>query len=171
MALVLAATLAIASPVSASWEDYRKDYLAERGATYIQIKHQDALSAGESELQQRRIYLEAQALEKWTAAQPVAEVTPVGVPIPPGDAQPTGSVQEIICDVFGPYCSQALAVASCESGFSIYAVNGQYVGIFQMGSNERATYGDGHDARSQAQAAYAYFTASGSDWSPWSCQP
>jgi hypothetical protein len=62
-------------------------------------------------------------------------------------------------------------VASCESGFSTTALNGQYEGIFQMGFNERATYGDGATAYEQAAAAYRYFVASGRDWSPWSCKP
>lgn len=74
--------------------------------------------------------------------------------------------------VFGPYSSQALAVASCESGLSVRAYNGQYLGLFQMGSYARSAYG--HHPTSpwvQARAAYRYFVASGKDWSPWSCQP
>ena len=81
------------------------------------------------------------------------------------------SVPAIICRVFGSYCSQAVAVARCESGLSTTAVNGQYLGIFQMGSSERAIYGGGGTALEQAQAAYRYFVASGRDWSPWSCKP
>ena len=73
--------------------------------------------------------------------------------------------------VFGVYADQALRVAGCESGLSIYAHNGQYHGLFQMGEHERALYGDAADAVGQAQAAYRYFVASGRDWSPWSCKP
>ena len=78
-----------------------------------------------------------------------------------------------IYQVFGPYASQAMAVARCETGgtFSIYAQNGQYLGLFQMGSHERYTYGHGYSALAQARAAYRYFLASGKDWSPWSCKP
>lgn len=78
-----------------------------------------------------------------------------------------------ICAVFGPYCSQALAVADCETGgtFSTSARNGQYLGLFQMGERERATYGNAWDALGQARAAYRYFVASGRDWSPWECRP
>lgn len=76
-----------------------------------------------------------------------------------------------ICHVFGRYCDQALRVASCESGRATWAQNGQYLGMFQMGSWERATYGHGSTALAQAQAAYRYFSASGYDWSPWSCKP
>lgn len=73
--------------------------------------------------------------------------------------------------IFGPYRNQALAVSRCESGYSVNAQNGQYLGIFQMGSSERARYGHGHDALEQAIAAHRYFVASGRDWSPWSCKP
>jgi len=77
-----------------------------------------------------------------------------------------------ICYVFGQYCRQALAVARCESGhsYSIHAQNGQYLGMFQMGSSERRIYGHGDTAYEQAVAAHRYFVASGRDWSPWSCR-
>lgn len=83
----------------------------------------------------------------------------------------SGSVSAIICRVFGPYCSEALAVARCESGFSIHAVNGQYLGLFQMGSSERATYATiGYStAYEQTVAAHNYFAVAG--WGPWSCRP
>jgi hypothetical protein len=75
--------------------------------------------------------------------------------------------------VFGSYASQAIRVASCETGgtFDTNARNGQYLGLFQMGSYERATYGHSATALGQAKAAYRYFVASGKDWSPWSCKP
>ena len=73
--------------------------------------------------------------------------------------------------VFGPYADQALRVAYCESRYSTRAVNGQYLGLFQMGSSERATYGHSSTALGQARAAYRYFVASGRDWSPWACKP
>lgn len=73
--------------------------------------------------------------------------------------------------VFGPYSEQALRVVRCESRFDLGATNGQYRGLFQMGSSERATYGHGNTALEQARAAYAYFVASGRDWSPWECKP
>lgn len=78
---------------------------------------------------------------------------------------------QIICMVFGSYCSQAMSVARCESGLRTNASNGQYLGLFQMGSSERRIYGHGGDAMTQAKAAHAYFVASGKDWSPWSCKP
>lgn len=83
----------------------------------------------------------------------------------------TASPVQAIQRVFGDYAGQALAVASCESGLSTWAQNGQYLGLFQMGSNERATYGHGSTAYDQTLAAYRYFAASGRDWSPWSCKP
>lgn len=78
-----------------------------------------------------------------------------------------------ICHVFGSYCSEAIAVARCESGHSMTprARNGQYLGSFQMGDHARSLYGHGSTVLEQARAAYRYFVASGRDWSPWSCRP
>jgi hypothetical protein len=83
------------------------------------------------------------------------------------------SARQAVCAVFGNYCSQAMAVVRCETGgtYSPWATNGQYHGIFQMGSNERDTYGDGWNVWAQAKAAFRYFIASGRDWSPWECKP
>ena len=81
------------------------------------------------------------------------------------------SPEKAICHVFGSYCRQALQVARCESGVQTTAQNGEYLGLFQMGSTERRTFGHGESAIEQAQAAYRYFVRSGRDWSPWSCKP
>ena len=82
-----------------------------------------------------------------------------------------GTAEGAIRYVFGEYANQALEVADCESGFYLYASNGQYQGMFQMGSSERATYGHGYSYLAQARAAWNYFDASGRDWSPWQCKP
>ena len=77
-----------------------------------------------------------------------------------------------ICSVFGRrYCGQALSVSWCESRHSTRAQNGQYLGLFQMGSSERRLFGHGETAHKQAIAAHRYFVVSGRDWSPWSCKP
>jgi hypothetical protein len=81
------------------------------------------------------------------------------------------SVAGVIRYVFGGYGDQAVAVAQCESGLSIYAQNGQYLGLFQMGTYARSRYGHSWTALGQSQSAYAYFRDSGSDWSPWECKP
>lgn len=75
--------------------------------------------------------------------------------------------------VFGPYADQAIRVSSCETGgtFSIYARNGQYLGLFQMGDYARGRYGHSWTILGQVQAAYRYFVESGWDWSPWECKP
>lgn len=72
--------------------------------------------------------------------------------------------------VFGRYAAQALAVARCESRLATTARNGQYLGLFQMGSYERQLFGHGQTAHAQALAAHRYFVRSGRDWSPWSCR-
>jgi hypothetical protein len=77
--------------------------------------------------------------------------------------------RQAICSTFGRYCAQAIRVASCESHLYVYARNGQYLGMFQMGTYARARYGHSWDVWGQARAAYRYFLSSG--WSPWSCHP
>lgn len=78
------------------------------------------------------------------------------------------SVPDVICAVFGSACSAALSVARCESGFSVNAVNGQYFGVFQMGSRERSIYGGSStDPWDQVRAAYQYYLDAG--WGPWAC--
>ncbi len=78
----------------------------------------------------------------------------------------------VICHVFGTrYCRQAVSVSWCESRHSTTAQNGQYLGLFQMGSYERQVFGHGRTAQKQALAAHKYFVLSGRDWSPWSCKP
>ena len=79
--------------------------------------------------------------------------------------------RSVICRIFGSYCEQALAVSRCESGLDTDAQNGQYLGLFQMGSSERRLFGHGDSAAEQARAAHRYFVASGRDWGPWSCKP
>ena len=75
-----------------------------------------------------------------------------------------------ICDVFGSHCQEAIAVAWCESRHRTTAQNGQYLGLFQMGSYERRLFGHGETAHAQARAAHRYFVRSGRDWSPWACR-
>jgi hypothetical protein len=79
--------------------------------------------------------------------------------------------QKTICRVFGDYCQEALAVSRCESNLRTDAQNGQYLGLFQMGSSERRLFGHGPSAADQAEAAHRYFVASGHNWGPWSCKP
>lgn len=76
--------------------------------------------------------------------------------------------------VFGRYADEALSVAWCESRLDVWATNGQYVNILQMGYNERRAYGwhvAGSPPLVAARAAYRYFAATGYDWSPWQCRP
>lgn len=63
----------------------------------------------------------------------------------------------------------ATRVAMCESGLDPTAANGQYLGIFQMGAQERDNYGHGPAPITQARAAHRYWRAAG--WVPWSCKP
>jgi hypothetical protein len=109
-------------------------------------------------LAQRRIAATRAAIEQRSRARRLAAVR-------------LASPQAVICRVFGPHCEEALAVARCESRLHPSAHNGQYLGLFQLGSSERQLFGHGPSAVEQARAALRYFVASGRDWSPWSCKP
>jgi len=62
---------------------------------------------------------------------------------------------------------QAFDIIDCETGhaYNTTAKNGQYRGMFQMGTDERNKYGHGSTAMLQAKAAHKYYLISG--WSPW----
>jgi hypothetical protein len=79
--------------------------------------------------------------------------------------------KHIIRKIFKRHGSDAIRVAMCESGINPTARNGQYLGTFQMGRYERATYGHGHSTWEQSRAAYRYFKAVGYSWRPWQCKP
>ena len=64
---------------------------------------------------------------------------------------------------------EAFNIVACETGntYDLNAGNGQYLGLFQMGSFARSRFGHGSSAWAQARAAHRYYVAAG--WSPWSC--
>ena len=85
-------------------------------------------------------------------------------------AQATSNYQQAlqaVCYYFGANCATAMRIVRCETGgtYSPWASNGQYLGIFQMGSSERARYGHGNNVWAQAKAAYAYYKVAG--FGPW----
>ena len=80
----------------------------------------------------------------------------------------------VIHDVFNRRnkAHEAQKVVSCESSFrvTIKSSNGEYWGLFQMGSGARSNYDWGWTRRQQTRAAHAYFRDAG--WSPWAyCAP
>lgn len=79
--------------------------------------------------------------------------------------------RQAICGVFRENCEDAVDVAWCESRLDTTARNGQYLGLFQMGTFARERFGHGPTAWEQAAAAHRYFVYSGRTWSPWSCKP
>lgn len=69
--------------------------------------------------------------------------------------------------------AKAHSIMHCESGHNVFAVNGQYRGLFQLGYNYNGTIsvvgnGDVFDARTNALAARATYDFRG-NWSAWSC--
>lgn len=83
-----------------------------------------------------------------------------------------GSIQQMIRRTWAGTGQEerAVRIARCESGFNPSARNGQYKGIFQMGSREFATYGKGDpfNAIDNIEAAFRYWQRSG--WGPWECK-
>jgi hypothetical protein len=71
---------------------------------------------------------------------------------------------------YGLSASGMIRVAECESQLSRTATNGQYLGLFQLGSFARARYLDGSwtDAWANATAAARYARDSGG-FGPWTC--
>jgi hypothetical protein len=90
----------------------------------------------------------------------------------PGIHNTRHAVNLAFCGRSNSYCAyaaQAWAVAACESGHSVYAVNGQYLGLFQFGAWARSRYGFGWNPWAQSFAAARYWRAAG--WAPWACRP
>lgn len=69
---------------------------------------------------------------------------------------------------WGAHWREAAIVSFGEGSWSPWAHNGQYLGTFQMGSAERARYGQGSSLWAQAKAAFAYYDSDHS-WSHWDC--
>jgi len=106
-------------------------------------------------------------------------VSSLGLSVKPAEARP--KLQTIKYAINLNWCGhvkktcedgqEAWRVAGCETGhtYDIWASNGQYKGLWQMGSSERRRFGHGWNAWEQAKAAHKYWIVSGKDWSPWSC--
>ena len=134
------------------------DWLLEDPRFAAEAKHQLQLHTASLELARNKAAAARRVIARRAKARQLAAVA-------------ASSPPKVICRVFGTYCGQALAVSRCESGLRTDARNGQYQGLFQMGSNERRIFGHGPTAFAQAKAAHRYFVESGRDWSPWSCKP
>lgn len=98
----------------------------------------------------------------------------------PGTHNATHAILKSWCGRSNFICREginAISVAKCESawywdaGHPWKAVNGQYLGMFQMGDYARGNFGHGPDPWSQSRAAHLYYVMSGKDWSPWECKP
>jgi hypothetical protein len=90
-------------------------------------------------------------------------------------AVPSGSVANMIRQVFGPYAQQALNVATCESGLNPNAKSpiSTASGVFQFLSSTWAitpyhAYSP-FNASANIRAAYWLFSRDGHTWREWSC--
>jgi Lysozyme like domain len=139
-----------------------------RGTIRFFRTHRSVLSAGDQKTAAKSTLLHAQARVR----ELTKTISVLRAKIRKRDARRLDALppRTAICDVFGSHCRKAVAVAQCESGLSTTAHNGQYLGLFQMGSYERQLFGHGRSAIDQAAAAHRYFIRTGRDWSPWSCR-
>ncbi len=112
------------------------------------------------------------------AAQPQAVSAPAVVSAPVATSAPaTGSsVNSIIDQVFGPYASAAMQVATCESGLNPGATNpySSAAGLFQiMPSTWSGTSQAGsspYNAWANTVAAHEIFVRDGYTWNEWTCK-
>jgi hypothetical protein len=139
-----------------------------RGTIRVFQTHRRPLAVGEQGTQART----ALAYAERRVRQLMKTITVLRAKIRPRDERRLGVLppRAAICRVFRSNCREALAVAWCESRLRTTAQNGQYLGLFQMGSYARQLFGHGTTAHAQAAAASRYFVRSGRDWSPWSCR-
>ncbi len=89
----------------------------------------------------------------------------------------SGSIPQMIYQVFGPYGSAALRVAQCESSLNPSATNSSSgaAGLFQFLPSTWATTSQAasspYNAAANIRAAYEVFSRDGFSWREWSCQP
>jgi hypothetical protein len=106
--------------------------------------------------------------------EPVYE-EPVYYEPPPAVEVPAGSIEEIICSVFGDQCQKALSVAWCESNYNPNVVGAAgergLMQIHPVHINNLPAYGltwdSMFDPYSNLQYAYALYSSQG--WGPWTC--
>jgi hypothetical protein len=139
-----------------------------RGTVRFFTTHRSLLSSSKH----REHATSALAYARKRARQLTHSVTALRAKVHARDARKLASLKPraAICAVFVDDCQEAVAVAWCESHLTTTARNGQYLGLFQMGSYERRLFGHGDTAHAQAVAAHRYYVRSGRDWSPWSCR-
>jgi hypothetical protein len=97
-----------------------------------------------------------------------------------GSTANSTEISSMITAVFGPYASQAMKIANCESGLNTNAVNttsvgGSYAtGVFQIlypSTWNTTSYKNGNpkDARTNILAAYEIFRRDNYSWREWAC--
>jgi hypothetical protein len=94
----------------------------------------------------------------------------------PGVHNTRHAINLAFCGKSNSYCgasSEAWSVARCETGgtFSVWANNGQYLGLFQVSENWRRTIpGFRFNPWAQARHAHTIYVRTGG-WSHWECRP
>jgi hypothetical protein len=106
--------------------------------------------------------------------EPVPTTIAPFVPEPVVDV-PAGSIEEMICSVFGDQCGKALSVAWCESRYNPTTVGSAGErGLMQIHpvhisylANHGLSWDDMFDPMANLTYAYALYSSQG--WRPWTC--
>ena len=82
----------------------------------------------------------------------------------------TENIKQIICDKFGPYCEQAIAIAECESGLDPHSINYNDARITGFNSwglfmHNEPSFKGWDDPAVSTEKAWAKFSNRG--WWPW----
>ena len=132
----------------------------------------------------QRFCIPASHVSTPTKTTPTQATLPKSTPVTgqgQGAIQPTGSVANMIYQVFGAYAPQALSIARCESGLNPGAYNpvsiggSHAAGVFQilypstwMGTPQAG--GSPYNAWTNILAAHAIFVRDGYNFHEWTCQ-
>jgi hypothetical protein len=153
------------------------------------LAQRQAIREGETASQNERGYEASGGVEPITPAPQEPEATPEPVstlaptpepyqppPEPPETPAPIVAVSDpelIICGVFGAYCSDALAVARCESTDYSAPGDGYHIGPFQLAfkyhADKFAAHGwnmwlEGNDVYKNSVIAWEIFVGRGYSW-------
>jgi LysM repeat protein len=127
------------------------------------LSNPDLISVGQ------QINIDSASAETPAAPAPAA-------PVAQTSTAPSGSVESMIDQVFGPHAEQAKRVAMCESTMNPNAQNPSGAsGLFQILPSTFASTSQAgksvYDPAANIQAAYEVFSRDGFSWSEWVCQP
>ena len=162
--LTVAVVVAVNDPLLAIEPDLRRQW-TERVPRYLErLERLERLA--------RREAREARRLAAAAEEEELEESTPAP-PAPPA-SYPSGTIADLIAQIFGANAGDAISVASCESGLDPSRTNASSgaAGLFQLMPFHWQGSFDPYDPAANARYAYG-LSAGGSDWGAWAsaCRP